>query len=393
MSRYRRSFLAVGALVALGSLAVAPVASAHARVSEQSRHSRPAGPHQLTLSTVVTGLDSPKHLIVGPHGSLYVAEGGTGGTTSDPSAFGIGVTGAPTVFYVGTTGSIARIDQGRAVPVLAGMQSAIEQDNAEVSGPASVLFHRGHLVVAMQDNLVQPDGSTALPGDEFGKIISARPGSAPSTWRPLADLAAFAAAHPQPGDVTTAPIPETPYNSDPYDIVAYRGGYAVADAGANSVLWLSPTGRISLLAWLPTTADGQAVPDSLAVGPDGALYIGELRGVPSTPGTADVYRIVPGQTPTVYASGFSAITDLAFDHLGRLLVLEYSTGGLLDMTDPGAVIRVSKSGNQETDTVLASAGLADPTGLAVGPDGTIYIVNHGIATGTQTPSGEILALK
>lgn len=386
MSRYSRSLLVAGAAVALSTLTISPAASAH-----PPGHGRPGDDqhgYDLTLSTVVTGLDSPKHLIIGPHGALYVAEGGTGGTTSDPSATGIGTSGAESVFYVGRTGSVARVEHGRAVPVLTGLQSAIEEDNAEVAGPASVVFDRGRLVVAMQDVLVQPDGSTALPGDEFGKIISARPGSEPSSWRSLADLAAFAAAHPQPGDVNQAPIPETPYNSDPYDIVAYRGGFAIADAGANSVLWLGPTGKISLLAWLPTTDDGQAVPDSLTVGPDGALYIGELRGVPSTPGTADVYRIVPGHAPTVYASGFSAITDLAFDNRGRLLVLEYSTGGLLGTDDPGAVIRVS--GNSRS--VLASDGLANPTGLAVGKDGTIYIVNHGIATGTQTPSGEILAL-
>lgn len=382
MTRYSRSLAAAGAALALGLSTIAPAASAHTSRSDHRDHG-------LTLSTVITGLDSPKHLWISASGALYVAEGGTGGTTSDPSATGVGDTGAQTTFYVGHTGSILKIDHGRAEPVLSGLESAIEADNAEVAGPAGIVAAHHRLVIAMQDVLVQPDGSTALPGDDFGKIIMARPGSDPSSWRTLADLGAFAAAHPQPGDVNNAPIPETPYNTDPYAIVAYRGGFAIADAGANSVLWLSPTGRLSLLAWLPTTADGQAVPDSLTVGPDGALYIGELRGVPSTPGTADVYRIMPGHRPSIFAQGFSAITDLAFDHRGRLLVLEYSTGGLLGATDPGALIRVSRDGGQ---TVLASAGLQNPTGLAVDRRGTIYIVNHGIATGSQDPSGEILAL-
>jgi hypothetical protein len=62
------------------------------------------------------------------------------------------------------------------------------------------------------------------------------------------------------------------------------------------------------------TIDAQAVPTSIAVGPDGALYVGTLRGVPSLPGTADVYRVVPGHAPVAAVTGLSAVTDVAFDH-------------------------------------------------------------------------------
>ena len=86
---------------------------------------------------------------------------------------------------------------------------------------------------------------------------------------------------------------------------------------------MSPRGHISVLAVFPTIAemaapgtlgptqttpvpvDAQAVPDSVAVGPDGALYVGELGGFPFNVGTSDVYRVVPGHAPTVYASGFT----------------------------------------------------------------------------------------
>jgi len=40
------------------------------------------------------------------------------------------------------------------------------------------------------------------------------------------------------------------------------------------------------------------VPTGLARGPDGALYVGLLTGVPFAPGAASVYRVVPGQAPT-----------------------------------------------------------------------------------------------
>src|SRR4029079_19668324 len=97
-------------------------------------------------------------------------------------------------------------------------------------------------------------------------------------------------------------------------------GFAVADAAANDLLWLSPSGRISVLAVFPiqhetlTAAQkryigaplfdpwpAQSVPTSIAVGPDVALYVGELTGWPYDVGTARIWRVVPGRKPTVYA--------------------------------------------------------------------------------------------
>jgi hypothetical protein len=206
------------------------------------------------------------------------------------------------------------------------------------------------------------------------------------------DFAAFAAEHPQ-SDVGPG---ETTFDSDPYDITPYRGGFAVVDAAANSLLWISPFGQVKMLARFPAvpevfgqaTVQAQAVPTSVAVGPDGALYVGGLRGVPSLAGTADVYRVVPGHAPTVWATGFSAITDIAFDHHGRLLVLEFSTAGLLGQA-PGALLRVEN--NHRTTTVL-DTGLAQPTGLAVGRHGAVYVANNGTSPGSATPSGEVIKL-
>src|SRR5262249_8535360 len=147
---------------------------------------------------------------------------------------------------------------------------------------------------------VNPDGSTSVqgPGSQFfGKLVLARPFSPSSEWSAGPDIAAFAAANPQdPATLGGPPGGETVYDSDPYVIVPFNGGYAIADGAANDVLWLSPEGRLKVLARLPTvpetvpagilgpgpvTIDAQATPTSLAVGPDGALYAGTLPGFPA----------------------------------------------------------------------------------------------------------------
>jgi hypothetical protein len=105
----------------------------------------------------------------------------------------------------------------------------------------------------------------------------------------------------------------------------------------------------------------QAVPTSVVKGPDGAYHVGQLTGFPFPPGGANVFRVVPGQAPTVYAGGFTDIIDIAFDKKGRLYVLEISSEGLLnvpeDQLPTGRLVRVDKDGSQK---VLASEGLAAP---------------------------------
>jgi hypothetical protein len=95
-------------------------------------------------------------------------------------------------------------------------------------------------------------------------------------------------------------------------------------------------------------------------------------------------------------TGLSAVTDVAFDHQGRLLVLEFNTGGLLaPETTPGALLRVALHGRRApVVTTLPVTGLFAPTGLAVSPgrDDTVYVANHGTSPGTATPSGELLKI-
>jgi len=289
-----------------------------------------------------------------------------------------------------------------------GLWSGASPDRRQAQGPADVLVRRGTYFVLLQNGSISPQGFNALgpDGATAGDLISTPPGKV----RPavLFNFAAFEAArNPDHGAGPGAKLGSAPIDSNPYGVVEYRGGFAVVDAGGNDLLWISPKGAVSVLAVFPTrrarltkalaaragipsakSISVQAVPSSVAVGPDGALYVGELTGWPFARGTARVWRVLPGKQKKVYASGFTNISDLAFDG-DDLLVLEMAVKGLLDPSSPGALTRVAPDGKR---TVVARSGLVAPTGLAVG-NGSIYISNHGVSAGSGPgPHGEVVRL-
>jgi hypothetical protein len=343
----------------------------------------------LTVPEVIaSGLAAPRHISVGPDGDLYVALAGTGGTSC--------VSGRTQGSYcLGLTGAVDRVTpKGAVTTVLNGLPSIADTTEGagppDYLGPAAVDYVNGVLSVVMEDDDLNPDGTNGLgpDGADLGQIVTALPFSSAWDWRAGPNFAAYAAQHPQTASSLGLPPAsyESPTDSDPYDITPYDGGYAVVDAAANALLWVSPFGQIRSLASFPAEQSGiQAVPTAVAVGPDHALYIGELGGATGTDlSTEVVYRVVPGATPTVYATGFTTISALAFDRFGHLLVLEYNTSGLTSPTGSGALVEIGQNGAQ---TTLAST-LNDPTGVAVGFDGALYVSNNG----DSPTAGQILRI-
>jgi sugar lactone lactonase YvrE len=121
------------------------------------------------------------------------------------------------------------------------------------------------------------------------------------------------------------------------------------------------------------------VPTSVAVGPDGALYVGQLTGFPFPVGGASVWRVpTQGGAPEVHESGFTNIIDVAFGHDGSLYVLEFAKNGLLAGPPAGRLTRIAPGGVR---SVIAENGLIAPGGVAIGPDGGIYLTNFGTSAG------------
>jgi hypothetical protein len=317
-------------------------------------------------------------LSFGPEGGLYVAEAGTSDITGVCIPFLEG-TALNTKCYSGT-GSVSRLWKGSQTRVVTGLTSTFIVQSGFASGPQDISFSgRGNAIVAIGwggDPALRP--SLGEAANTAGSLIQLHPGG---TWRVVADVSAFESATNPAGGVI---------DSNPYGVLAESGHTFVTDAGGNSLLEVTASGAISLVATFPTTPvpppfnQSEAVPTRVKRGPDGALYVSTLTGVPFLSGAAVVYRVVPGHPPTVYLSGFKTITDFAFVPDGGIYVLQFATAPVF-FGGPGALIHVATNGAR---TPITTA-LFQPTGVVVGPDGSVYVSNRGTSSG----DGEVLRIE
>jgi hypothetical protein len=353
------------------------------------------------ISVVATGLNQPKKITIGPDGNLYVAESGLNTVPA-------GCTNGTQAACVDLSGAIAKVTPAGAVSrVVTHLPSVNSGPPGSAVGPSAALVVGGKLQITVEANGNSQTTGEPLPASPNTKLLDALV-SAPLSGSPLtkeADLGAYNFAHPFP---TPAPG-NNKYDSNPYAVTPWDGGLAIADAAANQVL-LYKNGALSPIATLPNFVEHvpagiigptainllvDAVPTSLAVGPDGKLYIGELGGGPYQVGNTTVYKVsAPGAPLVTVATGLTMVGDIAFDQAGRLLVLTIDQKGLSDPgtpsgPTPGAITRItglSATNTVGNRTVLASTGLEFPTGMAVAKDGSIYVSNWGILQGHNDPN-------
>ncbi len=361
----------------------------------------PDRPHaNLTLADaeiVMSGLNNPRGLAFGPDGALFVAEAGRGGV-------GPCFMNAQIVCY-GPTGAVGRLWRGRQDTVANGLPSyANAAGRAEGPNAVSLLGMGGaYVTVGLETDPTIRSQAPELAG--FARLVhilptalvpvpDVLPAQARSKprkeWEFVADLGSYEiAANPDCGHI----------DSNPFALLAAPSGVIVGDAGANALVRFASNGTLSTFAVFtsrytaplgsqcppvsagyPATLPRETVPTSVVVGPDGAYYVGQLAGFPLVIGAASIYRVIPGSTPGVFRTGFTAIVSLAFDAQDNLYVLQHSDGPVA--TANGSLIRLSPNGSRTT----VISGLVRPTSVVIGPDGAIYISHRGISVGT----GEVL---
>ena len=169
-------------------------------------------------------------------------------------------------------------------------------------------------------------------------------------------------------------------DSNPTGLTGRWGEYVATDSGGNTLLSVNTREHtVGTLAVFDSPGtfpspfppfedvEAQPVPTSVAVGPDRAYYVSELTGFPFAPDAARIHRVVPGEAPTVYATGLTNVTDLAW-HEGELYVVQIADSGLLsapeDELPMGSVLRVDTGGAHET----VAGPFPAPYGLAIRHD-------------------------
>jgi sugar lactone lactonase YvrE len=306
-----------------------------------------AGAQEPPWDVVASGLDSPRHLAFAPGGALYVVEAGRGG--SGPCAdHPLGE------FCLGFTGAVTRVRvNGPDKRVVTGLPSIFNEGQSEALGPSDIAFTGRHRFV-LSIGLGGSDAFREAFGDGGSLLGTLVAGTLKRDGVSLfADvLANEVAANPDGTDI----------DSQPVALVRKGNRYVVADAGGNAVVRVSKKGTFTTLAALPPTPIGaDAVPTSVVRGPDGAFYISQLTGFPFQKGAANIWRVVPGEAPTVFASGLTNLTDLAFARDGSLYAVEIATDGLL--AGPiGSLVKITPHSSQH-ETV--AGGLFAPYGVAL----------------------------
>jgi hypothetical protein len=338
---------------------------------------------QSPFEVVASGLDNPRHLTFSSTGELYVVEAGSGGSMPCVAHPSLGE------FCLGFSGAVTQVrDNGPETTVLSGLPSIINEEG-ETLGPSDIAI-TGSQKFVLSIGLGGSDVFRAAFGPEgalLGTLVTGK--LKEGGFSLFADvLANEAVANPDGTDI----------DSNPVGLVREGEGYVLADAGGNAVVRASHKGTFSTVAALPpgsalappflglppgTQIPTDAVPTSVVQGPDGAYYVSQLTGFPFEKGDANIWRIVPGQAPTVFASGLTNVTDLAFAADGSLFAVEIATDGLL-VGPIGSLVKVTPGGSQHQ---TVAGGLFAPYGVAL-TDDVAYVTTCAVCVG----GGEVIKI-
>ncbi len=343
-------------------------------------------------TVVASGLVNPRGIAQAPNGWLYVAESGNAGAANcDPPKPALPGPQVPiSAPCLGLSGAVTQVDPTGVMPpqrLVTGLPSVTVRALADAAGPYDISFNgTGNAIVTVGlGGSVAGRASLGPDAALLGNLLKVTPSG---QWKLAGDVVAHEEQDPDGAGV----------DSNGFGVLALPSRNIVADAGGNSLVEVRTNRKTRTLAVFPgqmASPPGappsvlipvQSVPTSVAQGPDGYFYIGELTGFPFPAGKAKVWRVHPdGGSPEVCATGFTAIVDVTFDPWGNLYVLEFAAG----LGFPPNTGRLSKldgcRARQDSDRV--NVNLSHPSGVVIGLDGAAYVTNRTFA---PFGTGEVL---
>ena|SRR5580658_2390782 len=340
-------------------------------------------PAQLSANAVVvaTQLEAPRGLRFGPDGDLYVAEAGTGGTTSTDGQCPQVV--APVGPYTGgLTGRISKFDKSwTRTTVASGFASTVDA-MGDLLGAQDVQFMNGTMYALISGGGCS-HGNPTLPNG----VVQVNTSN--GTWRYVGDISAF--MHASPVQYPNASDFEPDGTS--YSMTSVNNALHVVEPNSGELLRVDQFSGLISREIDFSASQGHIVPTSV-VYKNGNYLVGNLNLFPIEPHTSQVLTVsnspagtgtgvpglnVPGPYYVVAAkAGFATVVGLAIGPTnGQLYVLQLAPDTPSQYPQPGfgKVTRINTDGSL-TDVVT---GLSFPTAITFGPDGKLYISNFGAA--------------
>ncbi len=338
------------------------------------------------------------------------------------------ITGIPTAATPATIYTITAYNEGGNNSTQVSIQITAQ---AVIVSPPAISYQtpQSYIVNKPIASLSPTNGGGAVPATIYGQISSFAGSGAQgkadgkgiaATFYQPAGLAIDGAGNIYVGDVSNFVIRKiTPagvvttipnYTGQPFGLaVDAAGTIYIADAGNNQVEKISPSGVITIIAGHFTSGNingtGTAAsfdePIGIAVDASGNLYVtDELNNL--------IRKITPaGVVTTLAGSGAQAETDgigtsaafnrpigIAVDPNGNVYVADYAGNKIRKITPTGVVTTLAGSGAKGTaDGTGAQASFFEPEGIAIDAAGNLYIADTGNDLIREiTPGGKVITI-
>jgi len=302
---------------------------------------------------VVGGLSAPRGVAFDADGNLIVAVAGSGGAQElvapgpeGETTYNVGLTGS--VISVAADGTTSTLLQGLASYAspgeTTGVYRAIPHD-----GALWLLYTAGGPFNPLSNTIVELDMATGFP-------------------RRILNPAQYEAENNPDGNEIDSNVSDLAWTAD--------GTLLITDAGANTLYsWTEADGMAVVATW-----PDNSVPTSVEVADNGDIYVGFL-GAGLAPGAGKVERWSGGELAETFG-GLNAVSDILVsgESVYAVELVRFGEQG----PGPGGVIMLSADGS----TPIAD-GLVAPFGIAMGPDGALYVSYGTLSLGPPMPGGVV----